>query len=90
MLGFDRQAVLGRAAAEVIAGCQPGPVDYARIAAALHSVPVAQEVEGDLDLPERKRVVHWVARPTKDAAGRTVGLTVTFRDATQEREISRM
>jgi PAS domain S-box-containing protein len=90
VLGFDRQAVLGRAAAEVIAGCQPGPVDYARIAAALHSVPVAQEVEGDLDLPERKRVVHWVARPTKDAAGRTVGLTLTFRDATHEREISRM
>ena len=90
VLGFDRQAALGCPASEVLAGCQPDPLDYARIAAALRSLAAENDVEGDLGLDSAKRVVHWVARPTKDAAGRTVGLTLTFRDATQEREISRM
>jgi PAS domain S-box-containing protein len=90
VLGFDRQAALGRPATEVLTSCQPDPLDYARMAVVLRSLDVETEVQGDLGLESSRRVVHWVARPTKDAAGRTVGLTLTFRDATQEREISQM
>jgi signal transduction histidine kinase len=45
---------------------------------------------GDLTVSTLDRVLHWVARATEDASGRTVGLTVTFRDVTEEREVSRM
>jgi two-component system, OmpR family, phosphate regulon sensor histidine kinase PhoR len=35
-------------------------------------------------------VLHWEARATRDAAGRTTGLTITVHDVTQEREIAQM
>lgn len=46
--------------------------------------------EGDLALPVQGRVLHWVAQPTVDPGGATIGLTVTFQDLTREREVVRM
>jgi signal transduction histidine kinase len=45
---------------------------------------------GDLDVPNLNRILHWEARATRDAAGRTTGLTITLHDVTQEREIAQM
>jgi signal transduction histidine kinase/CheY-like chemotaxis protein/putative methionine-R-sulfoxide reductase with GAF domain len=36
------------------------------------------------------RTLHWQSAPTRDATGAAVGITITFRDVTQEREVSRM
>ncbi len=45
----------------------------------------------DLELPfPRARTLRWQALPTRDSFGAVVGLTVTFQDVTQEREVSRM
>ena len=46
--------------------------------------------DGDLEVPNFNRVLHWEARATRDAAGRTTGLTITLHDVTQEREIAQM
>ncbi len=35
-------------------------------------------------------ILHWAARPTVDEAGQRLGLTLTFRDVTREREVDRM
>ena len=40
-------------------------------------------------MPDLKRVLHWETRTTSDA-DRTVGLTITLHDVTQEREIAQM
>src|SRR5262249_57660161 len=45
---------------------------------------------GALARPGHNRVLHWEARATRDAAGRTTGLTITVHDVTQEREIAQM
>src|SRR5947208_3496127 len=45
---------------------------------------------GDLEMPNLKRVVRWETRTTRDAADRTVGLTITLHDVTREREIAQM
>jgi PAS domain S-box-containing protein len=51
----------------------------------------ADPAAGDLELrlPER-RTLRWHTTPTRDLLGNTVGVTVTFRDVTREREIDRM
>jgi PAS domain S-box-containing protein len=49
-----------------------------------------QTVEGDLQLQQGKRILHWVAKPTATASGAMVGFTLTLQDVTQEREVSRM
>lgn len=46
--------------------------------------------EGDLTIADLKRVLHWVAKPTRDAAGDVVGLTLTLQDVTKDREVSQM
>jgi signal transduction histidine kinase len=45
---------------------------------------------GDLEMANLHRVLHWEARTTRDAASRTVGLTITLHDVTREREIAQM
>jgi len=47
-------------------------------------------VNGDLEMPSLNRVLHWEGRATRDAAGRTTGLTITVHDVTQDREIAQM
>jgi PAS domain S-box-containing protein len=46
---------------------------------------------GDLEIrrPER-RTLHWLTTPTRDLLGAPVGVTVTLRDVTREREIDSM
>ncbi len=46
---------------------------------------------GDLEMrrPER-RTLHWLTTPTRDLLGAPVGVTVTLRDVTREREIDTM
>jgi PAS domain S-box-containing protein len=51
------------------------------------SEPAAGDLE--LRLPER-RTLRWHTMPTGDLLGNTVGVTVTLRDVTREREIDRM
>jgi len=56
-------------------------------AIARRSEPAAGDLE--LRLPEH-RTLRWHTMPTADLLGNTVGVTVTLRDVTREREIDRM
>ena len=44
---------------------------------------------GDLQQPATGRVFHWVAQPTRDSTGGTVGLTITLQDVTPTRDLVR-
>src|SRR5258705_487398 len=59
------------------------------LAAALERT--GESADGDLELagPER-RTLRWMITPTRDLLGGEVGVTVTLRDVTREREIDRM
>ena len=50
-----------------------------------------EAAEGDLEMrrPER-RTLRWLITPTRDLLGAVVGVTVTLRDVTREREIDSM
>jgi PAS domain S-box-containing protein len=50
-----------------------------------------EPADGDLEvrLPER-RTLRWLCTPTRDLLGAIVGVTITIRDVTREREIDRM
>ncbi|MBI3636407.1 MAG: hypothetical protein HY216_09370, partial [Candidatus Rokubacteria bacterium] len=50
----------------------------------------AGEGRGELELVAPRRIVQWRSRPTLDAGGTPLGLTLTFRDVTEEREIEQM
>jgi signal transduction histidine kinase len=45
---------------------------------------------GDLELATLGRTVCWTAQTTRDAAGAVDGLTLTVRDVTEERHVSRL
>jgi signal transduction histidine kinase len=45
---------------------------------------------GDLELATLGRTVYWTAQTTRDAAGAVDGLTLTLRDVTEERHVSRL
>jgi two-component system phosphate regulon sensor histidine kinase PhoR len=45
---------------------------------------------GDLELRRSGRTVRWTAQPTRDAAGGTIGFTLTLSDVTHERQASQM
>jgi PAS domain S-box-containing protein len=90
LLGFDPQTVIG--------------MDVMRILARLYSLGDGDSFgvtlkgllaepgpggHGDLQQPATGRVFHWVAQPTRDSAGGTVGLTFTFQDVTPTRDLVR-
>ncbi|PYN00535.1 MAG: hypothetical protein DME07_16135 [Candidatus Rokuibacteriota bacterium] len=82
LVGGDLGAILGHecteaSAAELLRTCAAGHAGDGHGAA------------GDLEMPDLKRVLHWETRTTSDA-DRTVGLTITLHDVTQEREIAQM
>jgi len=84
MVGTDLSSVLRRECStrstdNLLAACEGG----------LGAVP-DEGASGDLDVPKFNRVLHWEARATRDAAGRTTGLTITLHDVTQEREIAQI
>jgi len=90
LLGFDPHAVIG--------------VDVMRILARLYSLGGGDSFgltlktlladpgpggHGDFQQPATGRVFHWVAQPTRDSGGGTVGLTFTFQDVTPTRDLVR-
>ncbi|MBI3629186.1 MAG: GAF domain-containing protein, partial [Candidatus Rokubacteria bacterium] len=92
LLGFNAEDAVGVGLAELLAGYRSSVPDYARVFAALNALLEAPDRggEGDLDLRRMGRIIHWTGQPTRDTAGRTLGLTLTLRDVTQEREVSQM
>ena len=87
LVGADLGVVLGHectdaSAAELIRTCDAG------LAAGFAAD--GRGAAGDLELANLKRVLHWETRTTRDAADRTVGLTITLHDVTQEREIAQL
>jgi PAS domain S-box-containing protein len=90
LLGFDPKTVIG--------------MDVMRILARLYSLGDGDSFgvtlkglladpgpggHGDLQQPSTGRVFHWVAQPTRDSGGGTVGLTFTFQDVTPTRDLVR-
>jgi len=92
--------LLGRAAASIVGedlgeilrrGCSAASTENLLLlcAGGLGATPDVG-VNGDLEMPSLNRVLHWEGRATRDAAGRTTGLTITVHDVTQDREIAQM
>jgi PAS domain S-box-containing protein len=92
LLGFDPADVVGVGFGELLTGYRSSMREWEAARASLLALLDAPERagEGDLELSAPPRVLHWAARPTRDAAGVTLGFTLTFQDVTQEREVSRM
>ena len=92
LLGFDAEEAVGVGLRELLAGYRSSVPDYDHAFAALHVLleDPDRAGEGDLELRRMGRIVHWTGQPTKDAAGRTLGLTLTLRDVTQERQVAQM
>jgi PAS domain S-box-containing protein len=92
LLGVAAAEVIGLGLAELLGGYRIAVPDYDRVFEALRAV--LQDPDrggaGDFELRRAGRVVHWAGQPTKDAAGATVGLTLTLRDVTQERQVAQM
>src|SRR5215467_10393108 len=92
LLGWGVMSIVGCDLGEMLRReCSAGSTATLLLACAggLGAAPDAG-AHGDLDLPGHNRVLHWEARATRDAAGRTTGLTITVHDVTQEREIAQM
>ncbi len=87
LLGLDAAEVTGRPFAALVDRLDDAA--SAAFAALAHGgLPYAR---GDLELGvPAPRSLQWQAIPTHDALGNAVGLTITFQDVTQEREVSRM
>ncbi len=92
LLGFNAGEVVGVGLGELLAGYRSSVPDYDRVFAAIHALleDPDREGAGDLDLRRMGRIIHWVGQPTKDAAGGTIGFTLTLRDVTQERQVAQM
>ena len=92
LLSFDAADVVGVGLAELLAGYRSSITDYDRVVAPLLALleDPDRDARGDLELRRGGRVIHWVGQPTKDAAGTTIGFTLTLRDVTQEQQVSQM
>jgi PAS domain S-box-containing protein len=92
LLGLAATPIVGGELGEMLRReCSPASSERLLLACAggLGTASV-EGASGDLDVPSLHRVLHWEARATRDAAGRTTGLTLTVHDVTQEREIAQM
>ena len=90
LLGLDTGAV-GRPLADLFGGvpARAGD-DLRRLFDALPGLESPGH-DGDIEISAVPlRVLHWVARPTTDAAGTRVGVTLTLQDVTHEREVTQM
>jgi PAS domain S-box-containing protein len=88
LLGVDPGRACGRPLLEVVAAA--GGSGAERAVATLEPLftTAASVRDGDLELADGQRIVHWIGQPTDD--GELQGFTITFHDVTREREISRM
>ena len=90
VLGFDPAAVVGMEMSTVVSRLY-SIGDGDSFLPTLHSLlddPWAGG-QGDLQQPATGRVLHWVAQPARDGAGGSAGLTFTFQDVTQGRDLLR-
>jgi PAS domain S-box-containing protein len=90
LLGVRPELVAGQPLAECLghAGIWSEPGARALSAAVMATTAMQG---GDLETrAPRLQTLQWQSAPTRDAAGAVVGVTVTFRDVTDEREVSRM
>jgi PAS domain S-box-containing protein len=91
LLGLGATAIVGSELGEILRReCSTVSTERLLLACAGGLGAAAEGTSGDLDVPSLNRVLHWEARATRDAAGRTTGLTITVHDVTQEREIAQM
>ncbi len=92
LLGFNADEVVGVGLAELLAGYRSSVADYDHVFAAVRALldDPDRGGEGDLELRRMGRIIHWVGQPTTDAAGETIGFTLTLRDVTQERQVAQM
>lgn len=92
LLGVDPDAMLGREIGDLMTGHSSTMSGHDRAVAALVSVVAEpdREAQGDVELRQPARFLHWVAQPTRSASGATLGVTLTFQDVTHEREVSQM
>src|SRR3954465_4731584 len=90
LLGFDPKTVIGTDVSRILARLYSlGEGDsFGQTLLALLAEP-AVGGHGDLQQPSSGRVFHWVAQPTRDGGGGTVGLTFTFQDVTPTRDLVR-
>jgi signal transduction histidine kinase/CheY-like chemotaxis protein len=92
LLAFRPDSVVGVALTDLLAAHCTTADDYRRLvepfSALLGDEPTGRE--GDLELPRLRTTLHWTAQPTVNRAGTAVGLTLTWLDVTEQREVSRM
>jgi PAS domain S-box-containing protein len=90
LLGFDPQTVIGTDVMRILARLYSlGDGDSFGVTLKRLLAEPGPGGHGDLQQPSTGRVFHWVAQPTRDAAGATVGLTFTFQDVTPTRDLVR-
>ncbi len=92
LLGFDTAHAVGTPLADVLmafAGSAPEAEPGLAALRALLGDP-EQGGAGDLDLRRHGKIIHWTGQPTRDAAGATLGLTLTLQDVTHERQVSQL
>jgi PAS domain S-box-containing protein len=93
LLGLDRPPAPGANLVDALGRRARTPADAARMRKTLGRLLAAPERGGGGDvelLGPPLRVLQWTGQPTKSTAGATIGLTLTFRDVTEEREVSQM
>jgi PAS domain S-box-containing protein len=90
LLGFDPQTVIGMDVMRILARLYSlGDGDSFGVTLKALLADPGPGAHGDLQQPATGRVFHWVAQPTRDTAGSTVGLTFTFQDVTPTRDLVR-
>src|SRR5262245_27934489 len=90
LLGFDPQSVIGMDVNRILARLYSlGDGDSFGVTLKALLADPGPGGHGDLQQPSSGRVFHWVAQPTRDATGGTVGLTFTFQDVTPTRDLVR-
>src|SRR5215471_15919815 len=90
LLGFDPQTVIGMDVMRILARLYSlGDGDSFGVTLKALLAEPGPGGHGDLQQPSTGRVFHWVAQPTRDSGGGTVGLTFTFQDVTPTRDLVR-
>jgi PAS domain S-box-containing protein len=90
LLGFDPQTVIGMDVMRILARLYSlGDGDSFGVTLKALLADPGPGGHGDLQQPSTGRVFHWVAQPTRDSGGGTVGLTFTFQDVTPTRDLVR-
>jgi two-component system, sensor histidine kinase len=90
LLGFDPQTVIGMDVMRILARLYSlGDGDNFGVTLKALLADPGPGGHGDLQQPSTGRVFHWVAQPTRDSGGGTVGLTFTFQDVTPTRDLVR-